>query len=121
MITEMDPDTRDTDPMESMLVTQMPIGGDVAADSGQSVSEAGALRLPSVAFGLVITNVADNAGERRPSAESKEPSSSTPLRRLRAKTTVVSGGTSGGGFARLRHRRGAPGMDQAVRLRSLWG
>ena len=112
MVVEMDPDTKDVDPMELM-----PIGVYIAADSGQSVSETGALRLPSDRLGPVITNVGDNAGERGPPAEPKELSPPTPLRRLRAKTTVIARGTSGGGSRSLTPPRGAPEMGQ----RSLWG
>ena len=77
-ITEVDPDARDTDPMESIFIPEMLISGDDVVNSGQSVFEAGALRLPSADLGLVITKMGDNVGEARPSAESKEPSTTPP-------------------------------------------
>ena len=93
----MDPDARDTGPMDSTPFLEMLISGDVAVDGGQTVSETGALLLPSADHGLVLTKMGDNVDEGRPSVEPNEPPFLQPVRRLRCKTTVVTRGSSGDG------------------------
>ena len=112
----MDLDARDAGPMDSRPFLEMLISGDIAVDGGQSVSETGALLLPSADHGSVLTKTGDNVDRGRPSAEPNEPPTLQPLRRLRHKTTLLNKGSAGDGSRSVTPptRRSRDGSGSAV-------